>query len=99
MSDLYPNWKAQADKIRVTRLNLREHLVSSQSENNIKSFSGKDSLINDEIYDFDKFDKKNMNFSEIQLNLNRMNSPLSDVTNKKDISIDKNEDYYIKNTD
>jgi len=72
---------------------LKDAQLSNQSENNIKSFSGKDSIINDEIYDFDKFDKKNMNFSEIQLNLNRMNSPLSDVTNKKDMSTDiKNDD-------
>lgn len=72
--------------------------MCNQSENNIKSFSGKDSIINDNLYDFDKFDKKNMNFSEIQLNLNRMNSPLSDGTNKKDMSIDKPSDYY-RNTD
>lgn len=93
MCDLYPNWKDQAIKLRNARLNLKDAQLSNQSENNIKSFSGKDSIINDEIYDFDKFDKKNMNFSEIQLNLNRMNSPLSDVTNKKDMSTDiKNDD-------
>jgi len=47
--DLYPNWKDQANNIRIARLNLRDNQMSNQSENNIKSFSGKDSIINDNL--------------------------------------------------